>query len=97
VNLYSRWCLGLRPKDCSGGFRCYRAGLLARLDFGKVRSTGYSFEEEILFRLKRAGARFGEVPIVFVNRRQGVSKIDLRELLRAVWTLGALTVENVLS
>ena len=47
--------LGLRPKDCSGAFRCYRTSLLARLDFDAIRSRGYSFQEEILWHLKRLG------------------------------------------
>jgi len=87
VNLYARWALGLSLKDCSGNFRCYRIGLLARLDFRAIRSTGYSFEEEILFRLNQLGARVGEVPILFVNRRRGVSKIDFAEVVAAVWTI----------
>jgi dolichol-phosphate mannosyltransferase len=94
VNLYARWFLGLPPKDCSGGLRCYRTALLARLDFAAIRSKGYAFEEEVLWRLKRLGARFGEVPIHFVNRRQGASKISLRETLTAMRILGRLTGEN---
>jgi dolichol-phosphate mannosyltransferase len=94
INLYARWLLGLSPKDCSSGFRCYRVERLARLDFAAVRSHGYSFEEEILWRLKRAGARFTEVPIRFVNRRQGVSKISLREAVAALWTLLRLAFQG---
>ncbi len=55
VNLYARGLLGLRTKDCSGAFRCYRTEVLARLDFDAIRSRGYSFQEEILWRLKTAG------------------------------------------
>jgi dolichol-phosphate mannosyltransferase len=94
VNLYARWMLGLRPKDCSGAFRCYRTATLAKLDFDAVRSRGYSFQEEILWRLKRAGARFGETPIVFVDRQRGVSKIDSGEALAAVKIIFALGVRN---
>jgi dolichol-phosphate mannosyltransferase len=97
VNFYSRWALGLAPKDCSGNFRCYRTGLLERLDFRAVRSRGYCFQEEILLRLARLGARFGETPIVFVNRRRGTSKIDFREAITAVWRIFTLAVERVLS
>ena len=71
VNLYSRWLLGLKPRDVSGAFRCYRTTVLNRLDFEAIRSRGYSFQEEILWRLKRVGARFGETPFVFVDRRKG--------------------------
>ena len=82
VNCYARWLLGLSPRDCSGGFRCYRTALLAQLDFDAVRSRGYSFQEEILWRLKRLGARFGETPIVFVDRRRGSRKSTSGRLLR---------------
>ncbi len=96
VNLYARWLLGLRPKDCSGAFRCYRTETLARLDFDSIRSRGYSFQEEILWRLKRLGARFGETPIVFVDRQLGVSKIDSGEALAALRIIFSLGVQNVL-
>jgi dolichol-phosphate mannosyltransferase len=95
VNLYARWCLGLAPKDCSGAFRCYRTAQLAKLDFGAVRSAGYSFQEEVLFRLRRLGVRFGETPIVFVNRRCGVSKIDLGEAVAALWIILTLAMEGL--
>jgi dolichol-phosphate mannosyltransferase len=95
VNCYSRWLLGLRPKDCSGGFRCYRTALLQRLDLAAIRSRGYSFQEEILWHLKRLGARCGETPIVFVDRRRGASKIDGKEALAALWIIFTLGVRNV--
>jgi dolichol-phosphate mannosyltransferase len=94
VNLCSRWLLGLKPRDCSGAFRCYRTEILARLGFDRIRSRGYSIQEEILWRLKRAGARFGETPIVFVDRRQGSSKISLRESLTSMWVLLRLGISN---
>jgi dolichol-phosphate mannosyltransferase len=84
VNLYARWLLGLKVGDCSGAFRCYRTETLARLDFGAIRSRGYSFQEEILWHLKRAGARFGETPITFVDRQRGSSKINAKEAVAAL-------------
>ena len=95
VNLYARWLLGLKPKDCSGAFRCYRTELLAKLDFAAIRSRGYSFQEEILWRLKRLGARFSETPIVFVDRQRGASKINMKEAAAALWIILALGVRNV--
>ncbi len=92
VNTYARWLLGLAAKDCSGAFRCYRTALLARVDFDAIRSRGYSFQEEILWQLKRLGARFGETPITFADRRHGASKIDSKEAwaaLRIILALGA--------
>jgi dolichol-phosphate mannosyltransferase len=90
VNLYARCLLGLTPRDCSGAYRCYRTAVLARLDFDAIQSRGYSFQEEILWHLKRAGARFGETPIVFADRTRGTSKINAREALSAVGVILAL-------
>ncbi len=95
VNLYARWLLGLSASDCSGAFRCYRVSTLARLDFDAIRSRGYSFQEEILWRLKRLGARFGEMPIVFVDRRKGSSKIDPKEAAAALWIIFRLGIDNL--
>jgi dolichol-phosphate mannosyltransferase len=95
VNLYARWLLGLKPRDCSGAFRCYRTELLARLDFGRVRSRGYSFQEEILWHLKRLGARMGETPIVFVDRQYGSSKINMQEAVAALWIIFVLGLRNL--
>ncbi|MGD0898235.1 MAG: polyprenol monophosphomannose synthase [Thermoguttaceae bacterium] len=97
VNGYARWLLGLRARDTSGGYRCYRTATLARLDFGAIRSRGYSFQEEILWRLQCIGARIGETPIVFVDREHGSSKIDLREAISAIWIILALGFRGRLS
>ncbi len=95
VNCYARWLLGLTPKDCSGAFRCYRTELLAKLDFDTVRSRGYSFQEEILWLLKRLGARFSETPIIFADRQHGVSKIDSKEAIAALRIILGLGLRNV--
>lgn len=94
VNLYARSLLGLKPKDCSGAFRCYRTSMLAKLDFDAVCSRGYSFQEEILWRLKRLGARFAETPIVFLERQLGVSKINSGEAVAALRIIFALGLKN---
>jgi dolichol-phosphate mannosyltransferase len=92
INLYARLLLGLRTRDNSGSFRCYRVAKLAEIDLGRVRSRGYSYLEEILFRCRQAGCRMGETPILFENRRAGVSKINMWEAveaLRVILVLGA--------
>jgi dolichol-phosphate mannosyltransferase len=94
VNTYARWLLGLAAKDCSGAFRCYRTSLLAKVDFDAVRSRGYSFQEEILWHLKRLGARVGETPITFADRRHGASKINAREAWAALGVILALGARN---
>lgn len=94
VNLYARVLLGLKVKDCSGAFRCYRVATLKRLDLDTVRSRGYSYLEEILWRLKRNGARFAETPFVFVDREFGQTKINLREALAALSVIFKLGLRN---
>ncbi|MBW3599737.1 MAG: polyprenol monophosphomannose synthase [Planctomycetes bacterium] len=94
VNLYARTLLGLKARDCSGAFRCYRVAMLKNLDFDAIRSRGYSFQEEILWRLKRAGARFRETPIIFADRQRGQSKIDRREAIEALRVIAALGAKN---
>jgi dolichol-phosphate mannosyltransferase len=95
VNTYARFLLGLKPKDTSGAFRCYRVSLLKQLDFAAIKSRGYSFQEEILWRLKRLGARMSETPIVFADRERGVSKINKQEAVAALWVIFRLGVTNL--
>lgn len=95
INIYSRALLGLRVKDCSGGFRCYRTSRLRQLDFKQLNSSGYSFQEEMLWRLKRLGCRMGEFPITFVNRVRGNSKIDSSEAVAALSIIARLGARNL--
>ncbi|MCA9213545.1 MAG: polyprenol monophosphomannose synthase [Planctomycetales bacterium] len=94
VNAYARICLGLRVSDCSGSFRCYRTNMLRKIGFDQIESTGYSFFEEVLWHLRRAGATFGELPIVFVNRELGQSKISIKEAVKAVTLIGRLAARS---
>lgn len=94
VNAFARCMLGLPPRDCSGAFRCYRTSLLKQIDFTAIRSRGYSFQEEILWHLKRVGATMGETPITFADRQRGKSKIDSREAFSTVGVLLALGARN---
>lgn len=94
VNLYARWLLRLPVKDCSGGYRCFRVSKLKDFDLGVVEATGYAFHEEILYHLRRAGARFGETPIMFTDRRFGQSKINVREAFLALWIILKLSIRG---
>lgn len=96
VNTYARLLLGLPVKDCSGAFRCYRCDTLKQLDLAQIRSRGYSYLEEILWLLKRRRARFAEVPIVFVDRVLGQTKINWREAVTAIVMIGGLGARNLL-
>lgn len=95
INWYSRWLLGIKARDCSGGFRAYRTATLQQMDFRDVRSKGYSFMEEILYRCQRVGGRIGETPIVFENRKLGKSKINPQEAIKALWILGVLAASRL--
>jgi dolichol-phosphate mannosyltransferase len=80
ANTFVRVVLGLRPRDCSGAYRCYRVSLLAGIDPGSILARGYAFQEEILYRCQLLGARIVEVPIVFVDRLRGETKMSFREI-----------------
>lgn len=80
ANTITKWLLGLKFEDCTGGYKCYRAELLKNIDLKKIFSTGYSFQVEILYRAVRSNAKIVEFPIVFVNRHEGESKLSIREL-----------------
>ncbi len=96
VNMYARCLLGLKTRDCSGAFRCYRTGILRRIDLQALRSRGYSYVEELLWLLKRAGARITETPIQFVDRQHGQTKINWREAISALVILLRLGIRNYL-
>jgi dolichol-phosphate mannosyltransferase len=88
VNTLVRVLMRLPARDCSSGFRCYRVAKLRQAHLERMLSHGYSFEEEVLYRCRRwAGCRIGETPIVFENRRVGVSKVNPREAARSLVVL----------
>jgi dolichol-phosphate mannosyltransferase len=95
INVYSRVLLGLRAKDCSGAFRCYRIAKLREIDFARFRSRGYAFQEEMLYRCARVGCRIAETPITFEDRIVGQSKINVREMLRALRDLFQLGLDRL--
>jgi len=85
ANRYVRAILRLPAHDGTSGFRCYRREILESIDLEEIRSEGYSFLVEVLYRAWRAGARIAEVPILFKDRVKGKSKISSREIYRSVF------------
>jgi dolichol-phosphate mannosyltransferase len=85
ANFYSRVLLRVPVHDCTSGFRIYSREVLETVDPFAIRSSGYSFLEEMAWRVIRCGFRIGEVPIVFEQRTLGISKIDSAEIYRAAW------------
>jgi dolichol-phosphate mannosyltransferase len=89
-SLYSRAVLGLRVRDLTSGYKAFTRRVLEAIDLGSVRSEGYSFQIELTYRALRKGFRVVEVPIVFVDRRAGQSKMSRRifaEAIGVVWKL----------
>ena len=86
ANRYIRAVTSLTPNDCTSGFRCWRREALARLPLERMVSDGYAFLVEMLFEAQRAGCRIGEVPIIFVERRQGQSKVSSAVLIESLIT-----------
>lgn len=96
ANQYIRAIAGLTATDCTGGFRCWRRDLLARIALDRIASDGYAFQVETLFEAVRAGARVGEVPIIFVERRQGASKLSSGVILESVFMPWRLRCRDLL-
>jgi dolichol-phosphate mannosyltransferase len=82
---YARVMVGTATRDCTSGYRCYRATLLGRVPLREIRSEGYSFLIELLAALRDLGATVIEVPISYVDRRHGSSKISRSIILEALW------------
>src|SRR5215210_2116835 len=87
---YARRVLGVRVRDLTGGFKCWRADVLRAIDLPTVRSHGYAFQVELTYRALCAGFDVLEVPIVFRDRRRGQSKMSWRIALEAVWLVPSM-------
>jgi dolichol-phosphate mannosyltransferase len=88
--LYARWILGAPVHDLTGGFKCFRRRVLETVPLALVTSAGYGFQIEVTFRALRQGYRVREVPIVFIERRHGRSKMSRRIVLEAALRVPAL-------
>jgi dolichol-phosphate mannosyltransferase len=88
--LYAQVILGLRVRDLTGGFKCFRRAALEAIDLGALSAHGYAFQIETTYRVKRAGLRVVEVPITFVERRAGASKMTGAIVAEAMWRVPLL-------
>ena len=86
ANRYIRFITGLTARDCTSAYRVWRREALARVPLDHARANGYAFLTEMLYEASRTGCRIGEVPIVFVERREGYSKVSSPVLLESLWT-----------
>lgn len=95
ANMVARLSLGLRAHDCTAGFRAYRRHVLESIPLDNIRSNGYSFLVEMLYRCQQAGFRVGEVPIIFEDRQRGQSKISREEIYKAMLTVFRLALDRL--
>jgi dolichol-phosphate mannosyltransferase len=86
ANRYIKGVTGLSPRDCTSGFRCWRRDALARVPLGAMVSDGYAFLVEMLYEAARRGCSIAEVPIIFVERRVGQSKVSTHVLFESLIT-----------
>jgi len=84
-SVYARTILGIPVRDLTGGFKCFRRKVLEALDLKAVHSNGYAFQIELTYRAIRRGFKVVEVPITFVDRRVGKSKMSRAIVLEALW------------
>jgi dolichol-phosphate mannosyltransferase len=91
-SLYARVLLGVGIHDLTGGFKCYRRRVLETIDLDAISSRGYAFQIETTYRALRAGFRVTEIPIAFVDREAGASKMSRAIVLEAAWKVPALRV-----
>jgi dolichol-phosphate mannosyltransferase len=87
---YARVVLGAPVRDLTGGFKCYRRAVLERIDLDAIDSKGYAFQIETTYRALRAGFRVVEIPITFVDREAGGSKMSKAIVAEAIWKVPAL-------
>lgn len=96
ANKYIRFLTGMPFSDCTSGFRGFRAGLLPTLISSRIKASGYAFLVETLFNIWKSGSRIGEVPIVFVERKTGESKVSAAVFLESLLTPLRLRISNLL-
>lgn len=90
ANIYARFVTGLPVFDTTGGFKCFRRNVLESIDLNSVKSNGYAFQIEMSFRAWKRGFRLMEIPIIFVDRTEGVSKMSKKIVREAIWMVWRL-------
>ena len=96
ANIYTRVVTGMSIRDTTSGYKCFRREVLENIDLDNVRSDGYAFQIEMNFRCWRKGYRIREIPIIFVDRRSGTSKLSQGVINEAVWIVWWLRLQRLL-
>jgi len=95
ANLYTRVITGMPVRDATGGFKCYRRRVLESIDLDAIHSNGYAFQIETNFLAYKKGFKVCEIPIIFVDRRVGVSKMSKKIIHEAVWMVWKLKLKSI--
>lgn len=95
ANFYTRIITGMSIQDATGGFKCFKREVLEQIDLDQVRSDGYAFQIEMNFRCWRKGFRICEIPIIFVDRHSGTSKMSRRIIYEAIWIVWWLRLQRL--
>jgi len=95
ANLYTRVITGMPVQDATGGYKCFRRRALEGIRLDRVQSDGYGFQIELSFKCWKRGFRIREIPIVFVDRRAGVSKMNRRIIFEAAWLVWKLRLTDL--
>lgn len=95
ANVYTRIVTGLPLRDATGGFKCFRREVLEAIDLDEVKSSGYSFQIEMSMRAWKKGFRIKEIPIVFIDRVAGTSKMSKKIMREAIWMVWALRIKSI--
>lgn len=96
ANIYTRLATGMTIRDTTSGYKCFRREVLENIELDEVRSDGYAFQIEMNFRCWRKGYRIREIPIIFVDRRSGTSKLSQGVINEAVWIVWWLRLQRLL-
>ena len=94
ANFYTRFFLRIKVKDCTSGFRCFKREVLENINIETIKADGYLFQIEVINRCLQNGYVFTEVPITFIERKEGKSKLGFYEILEAFWGVLKLSISN---
>lgn len=95
ANAYTRIITGMPVYDATGGYKCFRREVLAALDLSKIKSNGYAFQIEVNFKTYKKGFRMTEIPIIFEDRRVGISKMSKRIVIEAIFRVWGLRIRSI--
>ena len=96
ASFYTRMITGMPIKDPTGGFKCFHRRVLESLDLSRIQSDGYSFQIEVNFKVWRKKFKIKEIPITFVDRHSGTSKMNRKIVIEAVWMVWWLKIQALL-